>query len=227
MVEPVQSTAPHFRWPAKGRVDRAIPKERLYAASGATSQLRQQFVNDVQRIRWAYKIGEESLPLRSTDAVSEFQVFEVELKGSGLSDRVLKAIDSAIPSPIIFELTRGLASDPELQVAAARKTSGLRGPRLTSYFRSGWSTLPTSRRDLPSALNLGGLYDGVLAALLPLEARPGEELSDAIDRMAQTALLEREIGVLERQLRNEPQLNRKVDLRRALRTKQAELEQQR
>ena len=36
-----------------------------------------------------------------------------------------------------------------------------------------------------------------------------------------------DVSALERQLRTEPQLNRKVELRRALKTKQTELEQQR
>jgi hypothetical protein len=39
--------------------------------------------------------------------------------------------------------------------------------------------------------------------------------------------LEREIGAIERKLRSEPQFNRKVDLRRELNAKQAELDQTR
>ena len=227
MVDPAEATPPLFRWPAKGRVDRAIPKERLYAAARATSQLKQLFIDDVQRIRWAYKLGEQSLPLRPSDVVSEFQVFEIELRRSELSDQVLKAIDSAIPSPVVFELTRGRTGNAEIQVAAARKDPGLRGPKVSSYFRSDWAPAESSRRDLPTSLDLGGLYEGVLTALLPLDTRPGEELSVAIDRMARAVLAEREIGALERRLRNEPQFNRKVELRRALKTKRAELEQQR
>jgi len=39
--------------------------------------------------------------------------------------------------------------------------------------------------------------------------------------------LEREISALEQKLRSEPQLNRKVELRRELRAKQADLDQTR
>ena len=60
-----------------------------------------------------------------------------------------------------------------------------------------------------------------------LTARPGEEMSDVADRLATVRKLEREVASLERKLRTEPQLNRKVELRRTLKTKQHELEQQR
>lgn len=214
-------TAALYRWPDRGRVDRNIPKERLYAASGASARLKQQFVDEVQRIRWAYKIGEESVRLAPIEPISEFQVFEVELKGADLADAVLKAVDAAIPSPIIFELTRPTG---EVQVAAARKEPGLRGPKLSSYFRGDWQSAGFERRDLPPALNLQGLYEAILTSLLPIPGRPGEELSEAIDRMARATQLEREIGTLIRRLRTEPQLNRKIELRRERKAKQAELE---
>ncbi|WP_322920645.1 DUF4391 domain-containing protein [Nocardioides renjunii] len=223
----MDDAGPLFRWPSKGRVGRTIPKERLYAEARITSRVKQRFVEDLQRVTWAYKIGEQALPLKPCDSMTEFQIFEVELKADDVADQVLKTIDGAVPSPVIFELIRNRAGHAEIQVAAARKELGQRGPKLSSYFRSHWGPGDAVRSDLPAALDLGGLYDGVLAALLPLSARPGEDLSEAIGRMTRVAQLEREIGALERRLRNERQLNRKVALRRALKTKQAELEQQR
>lgn len=52
-------------------------------------------------------------------------------------------------------------------------------------------------------------------------------MSDVAARLQAVRKLEREVASLERKLRAEPQLNRKVELRRALKTKQAELKQQR
>lgn len=209
-----------YRWPAAGRVNRVIPKERLYAEVGVTTRLKQEFIEVVQRVRWAYKIGEESVRLKAVTPVQEFQVFEVELKRSEAPDAVLAAIDKAIPSPVVFELTR---PNGELQVAVARKEPGLRGPKLSSYFRSVWLSSSSPRADLPPALDLRGLYETILASLLPVARRPDEELSEAIDRLAQVSRLEREIDALTRRLRTEPQLNRKVEIRRTLMAKEAQL----
>lgn len=213
-----------YKWPAACRVGRVIPKERLYVEVGVSASVKQRFVDEVQKIRWAYKLGEESLRLRGTDAVPEIQVFEIQLKGRDLSETVLTTIDKAIPSPIIFELTRSITENQdEIEVVAAHKEPGLRGPKLSSYLHSDWHPSGTPRSPLPSAIDLTVLYAQLLANLMPLEARPGEVLSDVVARLETTRSLEREITTLERKMRTEPQLNRKVELRRTLKTKQAAL----
>lgn len=50
-------------------------------------------------------------------------------------------------------------------------------------------------------------------------------MSEVADRLEDVRKLEREIASLERKLRTEPQFNRKIELRRTLKLKQAELEE--
>ena len=213
-----------FRWPEAAAVGRVIPKERLYAEAGVTKAVRQRFIDEIQRVRWAYKLSEESLRLRGREGVTEVQVFQIELKGAEVSDSVLTAIDKSVPSPIIFELRRGSTARAEVQLAAARKEPGPRGPKLSSYFRGGWVPASVERSALPPAIDLPGLYSQLLTALMPMQSRPGEGLSEAIARMTRIRKLERDIGELDRGVRTEPQLNRKVELRKELRTRQAELD---
>ncbi len=215
-----------YKWPAATCVDRVIPKERLYAEAGVSANVKQRFVDEVQKIRWAYKLGEESLRLRVTDAVPEIQVFEIQLKGQGLSEIVLTTIDKAIPSPIIFELTRSTDEGcDEVEVVAAYKEPALRGPKLSSYFHSDWFTTESPRSPLPSAIDLTALYAQLLANLMPIQSRPGEALSDVAARLDTVRSLEREITALERKIRAELQLNRRVEIQRALKIKQAALSQ--
>jgi hypothetical protein len=56
-----------------------------------------------------------------------------------------------------------------------------------------------------------------------LPVHPGEEVSEVATRLEKVRKLEREVATLERKIRTEPQLNRKVELRRALKAKQATL----
>ena len=58
-----------------------------------------------------------------------------------------------------------------------------------------------------------------------MTARPGDDVSESTNRLEAFRKLERQIATLERKIRNEPQLNRKIELRRTLKAKQAELEQ--
>ncbi|MCV7137758.1 DUF4391 domain-containing protein, partial [Mycolicibacterium fortuitum] len=85
----------------------------------------------------------------------------------------------------------------------------------------------SARQQLPAAITLTALYTTLVQSLSPVGARPGEDLADAATRMEAVRKLEREIASLQRKLRNEPQFNRKVEIRRVLKTKQSELEQQR
>jgi hypothetical protein len=213
-----------FRWPEAAAVGRAISKERLYAEAGVTKAVRQRFINEIQRVRWAYKLSEESLRLRGGDDVAEIQVFEIELKGPDVSESVLTSIDKSVPSPIIFELHRSSPARAEVQLIAARKEAGPRGPKLSVYFKGDWVPNEAKRAALPPAIDLAGLYAQILTALMPIQVRPSEELSRAIDRMARIRKLERDIAALDRQVRTEPQFNRKVELRRVLRTRQADLD---
>jgi len=213
-----------FRWPEAAAVGRVIPKARLYAEAGVTKAVRQRFIDEIQRVRWAYKLSEESLRLRGRDDVAEVQVFELELKGAEVSESTLTSIDKSVPSPIIFELHRSTAARAEVQLAAARKEPGSRGPKLSGYFKGDWIPANFERSALPPAIDLAGLYAQLLMALMPMQSRHGEELSGAIDRMARIRKLERDIMALDGAVRMEPQFNRKVELRRELRTRQAELD---
>lgn len=211
-----------IRWPETARVGRAIPKERLYAEAGVSAALKQRFVDEVQRIEWAFKLGEESVRLAPTDEVTEIQVFVIDLKGATLDSSVLAAIDKSVPSQIIFELRREDGLWTEQAMTAAYKRGSAK-TKSTDYFRSGWAAADEPRATLPVALDMSNLYAQLLGRLLPHPMRAGENLSDAIDRMARIRGLDREISALERRVRNEVQFNRKVELRNEVRAKQADL----
>ena len=211
-----------IQWPETAKVDRVIPKERLYAAASAGATLKQRFVDEIQRVRWAYKLGEESLRLAPGETVTEIQVFVVDLKGSSLDNSVLAAIDKTIPSQIIFELRREDGLWTEQAMAAAYKRAGGK-TKGTDYFRTGWISGDHPRVPLPAALDMDGLYSQLLGRLLPHPIRPVEQLSDALDRMGRIRGLNREIAALEKKLRTEPQLNRKLELRKQIKDRTAVL----
>lgn len=209
-----------IRWPETAKVDRVIAKERLYAEAGAGAGLKQRFVDEVQRVHWAYKLGKESLRLAPGQTVTEIQVFGIDLKGADLDNSVLASIDSSIPSQIIFELRRGEGASTEQAMAAAYKRAGGK-TKGADYYRTGWIRADQPRVPLPAALDMDGLYGQLVGRLLPHPIRPTEDLSDAFDRMQRLRGLNREIAALEKKLRNEPQLNRKIELRKQMKDRTA------
>lgn len=136
---------------------------------------------------------------------------------------MLTAIDKAIPFPIIFEINRGEGEPRSIRMVAAHKQLGPGTPKIGAYYSTGWQSARTERQPLPTSINLPALYTALLDPLTPVAVRPGEDVSEVAARLETVRKLEREIATLERKLRTEPQFNRKVELRRALKTKQAEL----
>ena len=205
-----------YRWPQAARFGRVIPKTKLYEHAKVSSAGRGRFVAEIQRITWGFKLADETIHLRGDDSVPEIQVVEIDAKGTDVSDATLAVIDMAVHSPIIFELHRTATDSAETRMVAAYKQLGAKRPHLADYVRTDWQPADAERTPLPQALDLAGLYATLLAPMFPVAARLGEHLAEVTKRVEQKTKLEREIAALDRRLRNEPQLNRKVELRRQI-----------
>ena len=212
-----------YRWPQAAKFGRVVPKTKFYEHATVPAAVREKFVSEVQRITWAYKLAETTINLPGTTAVPEIQVFQIDAKGDDVSEPVLAAIDKAVKTPIIFEITRGDGPERRTRMVAAHKLLSSGAPKLGAYYTTEWHPDDADRRPLPTAIDLAALYAALLESLTPLAARPGEEVAEMAARLETVRKLEREIAALERKIRTEPQLNRKVELRRALKTKQATL----
>jgi len=209
-------TASLYRWPTAAAFGRVVPKTKFYEHATISTALREKFVSEVQRITWAYKLAEETIRLRGDASVPEIQVFALDAKDDNVSDDVLIAIDKAVQTPIIFEVNRGTGDQARTRMIASHKTLSTGAPRLSTYFATDWLLNDSPRAPLPPALDLPGLYMQLLTPLLPIATRPGETMSEATKRMDQAHKLKREIASLEKRLRNEPQLNRQIELHRQL-----------
>jgi hypothetical protein len=219
LVEPVETPVVLYRWPASAAFGHTVPKTKFYEHGNVRAALREMFVDEIKRITWAYKLAEGTIRLQGTIAVPEVQVFTVETKGDDLSDDVLIAIDRSVHFPVIFEV----ANRKRVRMVAAQKTLGGTVPKVGTYFTTDWHLADAPRRQLPTALDLPSLYEAILASLLPTPPRVGETVSDATERMNQALKLQREVGALEKKLRTEPQLNRKIELRRQLKERESTL----
>lgn len=216
-----------YQWPAGARFGARVPKERFYERTASTAALREKYVAEVNRISWAYKLAAETINLPGSSEVPEIEVIQLDAKANDISLQVLASIDKAIPNPVIFEIHRDDAHGGGVRMTAAHKPAGSPAPKPNSYFSTGWMGSDTPRTSLPTAITMTALYSALISPLTPLAPRPGDSPAVVGERLDTLRRLAREIGALERKLRSEPRLNRKVELRRELKAKKAELEQKR
>lgn len=211
-----------FAYPETALANRPITKTRIYQQQQLSTAVKNLFTTQVESITWLYKLAANTLNIAESAELPELQVFKITLKNNSLDERVLSSIDTAIPSPIIFEIHTAA----EVQAAAAFKPYGSSQKiTLSRYFYSPWYPKETERQPLPYAASIEQLYGKLLDALLPYLAKESESLGAQIERIAQIEKLERAITRCQARLRKEKQLNKQAPINRELKALQSELKQ--
>ena len=205
-----------FDYPTKAAVDKNVPKSKIYQHARLRTALKKKFVNEIGSIRWAYKLSPETVNLRSTESVPEIEVFVLEAKGGDISPDVIRCIDNAIPFPIIYEVSGG--GRTKIVAAYKRPSEGDASKWVTDiYFETDWHVGTPERSPLPIAIDLGRLFEQILADMSPAEIRAGESLKVTAARVGEIRTLIRDASRIESRMRKEKQFNRKVELNAQLR----------
>jgi len=158
-----------YKFPQQAKVDRLIPKNKFYEQGKANTKIEQLFVNQVENIRWAYKLASSTIHLQDQEDLKEIQIFRVKSRVEDLDVSILSFIDKLILTPIIFEV---VYQDKVKVVATykrlnqADKTKAVIG----QYYASEWLE-DHDRVELPLYLKLADLYEHFIAQILPIASR--------------------------------------------------------
>lgn len=218
-------TAAFFDYPKAAAFGRVVPKSRIYEHARVGSAIKDLFVAQVDQISWNFKLAPETINLSATKGVSEIQVFGIGLRAGKLDEEVLRAIDRAIPFPLIFELSW---SGQRKAVAAFKRPSDVDSTKwvVSAYFATDWHPDDETRRPLPIALDLGGLYDALLTALMPKAdvEKGSEDIHARVSRMEAIRAKAREVDRIKVRLAREKQFNKRVAINAELRVARQDLD---
>ena len=210
-----------FAYPDSAKYGRMVPKSKIYEYAKASAKLKDLFVEQVDKITWAYKLAPETINIKATKSVPEIQVFEIKLKTNELHKDILTAIDKAIPFPLIFELVDG----DKRKAAATYKRPNVADKLkwvISDYFETQWHKEPLGREILPMALDLGALYEKLLNPLMPEEVQADTPIQVRIDKLEEIKIQRREVEKIEAKLKQEKQFKKKIAINSELRkSKQA------
>ena len=216
-----------YKFPQQAKVDRLIPKNKFYEQGKANTKIEQLFVNQVENIRWAYKLASSTIHLQDQEDLKEIQIFRVKSRVEDLDVSILSFIDKLILTPIIFEVVyqdkvKVIATYKRLNQADKNKAV------LGQYYASEWLE-DHDRVELPLYLKLADLYEHFIAQILPIASSEDSGDDDEcvsielkLQRAQQLESLQKQLDKLKSKLRNERQFNRKVELNK----KVSELESQ-
>ncbi len=212
-----------YNFPAQAAFGKVIPKKRIYEYAAPSARIKGLFVKEIERIVWSYKLAPETVNLPEQDGIKEIQVLTIALKTGTLHHDVLKVIDHAIPSPILFHISFQLQSR---YMAAYKRPSETDSSKsvISSYFETEWMDDSTDRADLPVVIDMAGLYRTLLENVISIPRKAGEPLSDYVARAEHLIALQREADRLGRRIKQERQFNRKVELNRQIKKIRRDIE---
>lgn len=212
-----------FDYPPNTHFGRMVAKSKIYNRAKPSRKIQENFVSQVGKIIWAYKLAPETINLPARPNVKEIEIFEIMLKGDDLDHNILKSIDKAIVHPIIFHVIK----DGQIQVIAAYKRPSEADSHKwvigDNYFSTVWQPIDTLREPLPVALDMAALYERLLRSIMPLPARDREELAKQVERLSLIMLKEKEQKKLKTRIDKEKQFNRKVEMNTKLRNLESDI----
>ena len=199
--------------PETARFGRILPKKTLWEKAGMTPALRRYMTEDIDRIRWAYKVSPTTMNLALGKEVKELEVFELRMRGGDIRKDLLEAIDRAIPYHILFLIRKG----DEVQAWIAHKTidkSGKTTLASITYFHTEWM----DEKDLSltiEGLSMDHVYEHFVRQIAggTMAEDKEESLEDAVAHEKERKKLAQKMDQLERKIKREKQFNRQVELR--------------
>ena len=93
-----------LQYPTSTIVDSPIPKNAFYRNANITQRMRNRFVDELQELRWLYKLAPQSLNVERGKDIEEIEIFHATLKQSDVPTELLQFIDKTMPQFIVFIL---------------------------------------------------------------------------------------------------------------------------
>lgn len=193
--------------PDRCKVNKFIPKKTFYEKIGVSSAIKDEFINNIDKITWLYKLSEDTLEISKSQDVEEIQIFEIILKEKVLPKNMIKIISKAIPYKILFVLKY------DKDYCYSIKVNNI-------YFTE-WN------EDIEFSINgitLETIYENIVKSIIK-ENNNTNTFDDIIENKSKVDELSKKIEQLTNKVNNEKQFNKKVELNLELQKLKKEMEE--
>jgi len=201
-----------LKLPKSAFVNKFIAKSKFYEKATLGTKLQNEFVNNIQKITWKYKLAESTVGISKTKTVTEIQIFEIELKEKSIPKNVLKVIDITIPYQILYIFT--YKNDFAFGITLKDET------HKNNYYFSAWN----ERKQFNfTGIDLEKVYQKLIKAFINNEPGQEADFNEIVEFDNKIKTLEAEISFLKNKIKKERQFNRKVDMNKILIQKKRKL----
>ena len=192
--------------PKRCEVNKFLPKKIFYEKVGVSSAVQSEFVNQIERITWLYKISSDTLGISKAEKVEEIEIFQLDLKNKTIPKNVIKSITKGIPYKILFILKH----DKDFCYLL----------KLDDIYNTEWNKEVKFEFN---EINLDILYENIVKQIID-KKEDNRKVEEIIKENNIINDLEKRINNLKIKIKKEKQFNRKVELNLELQKLKKEME---
>lgn len=216
-----------LNFPTTTIVDSVVPKTKFYRFMDVNPRMKAHFVNDVESIRWLYKLSPDTLNVTASEDMKEIEVFVATLKNGDCPTDLFTFIDTNMPRHIVFILQH--CDNSMLLINYKQwKEDTHTAFKITQMFASPW--VPTSSLRLNiDGQSLPRIYDNFVAQISGIGEHKAGSMEEIVALRQQITKQEAELQKLEKRMRREPQVDVQMEMHkqvRQMRKQLAELKEQ-
>lgn len=201
------------KFPEYTKVGRIVAKENFYGnIDTATKNL---FQSEILRVIWEYKLAPNTINLPAKKC-QEIEVFRITLKNSEVSEKLLKAIDSAIPYPILFLIEKGTAKKAVISYKEqSQKDENF--AKVDTYFSTEWNDLKLDNIKI-DGLDIDAVFSNFVRQIAGNKLIFAEStdtpktIKEDVEKLKEREKIQKQIDVLTRKINAEPSLGKKQEL---------------
>lgn len=202
-----------IKFPEYAKVGRIVAKEKFYCGIDTTT--KNLFQSDISRITWEYKLAPNTINLPAK-RWPEIEVFRITLKNSEVSEKVLKAIDSAIPYPILFLIEKGTVEKAVISYKEqSQKDENF--AKVDTYFSTGWNDSKLNEIKI-DGLDIDAVFSNFVRQIAGDKltfSKPNDTpktIKEDVEALKEREKIQKQIDVLTRKINAEPSLGKKQEL---------------
>ena len=216
-----------LNFPTTTIVDSVVPKTKFYRFMEVNPRMKTHFVNDVESIRWLYKLSPDTLNVTGTDDMKEIEVFVATQKQADCPTDLFTFIDTNMPRHLVFILLHGTNCMLLINYKQWKDDTHTQF-KITQMFASPWVSTSSLQLKIDGQ-SLPRIYDNFVAQISGIGEHRAGSMEDIVDLRQQIDKQESELQKLEKRMRREPQMNIQMELHqqvRRMRLQLAELKEQ-
>ena len=211
----------HF--PTETIVDSVVPKTKFYRFMEVNPRMKSHFVNDVESIRWLYKLSPDTLNVTATEDMKEIEVFVATLKEADCPTDLFTFIDTNMPRHLVFILLHGNNCMLLINYKQWKDDTHTQF-KITQMFASPWVATSSLQLQIDGQ-SLPRIYDNFVAQISGIGAHRAGSMEEIVALRQQIAKQEAELQKLEKRMRREPQVDVQMEMHKQVKAKRLELQQ--